>query len=355
MPSPSPTPYNRTFSFTDFQGSNPSSPLPGSQVDNELENVEQSLNGAIDAINDVRRSDGKLKNEIVTIDALSPQVRAGVGQGALDARDTALAAQAAAEDARDAAGALAGAASGSSIDAATSAVHANDALEDALSAADDAATMKNGADTARDFAAQWASAAEGVDVDDGVNPVNKSAYHWAKVAEGAATGALPDGSVTRAKLAEEVTDELDGKANTVNVADALADKADAATAVTLSGAQTLTDKTLTSPVLNTPTLILKQSSTPMPTAEGEMQWDTDDNALVVGDGAGQRIIRPNAWEYVGGVDFDTPVSFAAFNNLGAFRRVRITGSLVPSSSEFPRLQLSDSNGSTWYSGGHAVR
>lgn len=53
--------------------------------------------------------------------------------------------------------------------------------------------------------------------------------------------------------------------------------------VSLSGTQTLTNKTLT-----TPTLTLKQSASPAPTAEGDIQWDTDDNRLVIGDGAGQK-------------------------------------------------------------------
>jgi hypothetical protein len=44
--------------------------------------------------------------------------------------------------------------------------------------------------------------------------------------------------------------------------------------------QTLTNKTVTQP-----TLTLKQSTTPTPTAEGDIQWDTDDNKIKVGDGA----------------------------------------------------------------------
>lgn len=82
--------------------------------------------------------------------------------------------------------------------------------------------------------------------------------------------------------------------------------------VTLTGAQTLTNKTLTSPAINTPTiaggsgsgmtlttatlttptLTLKQSAAPTPTAEGDIQWDTDDNVLVAGDGAGTKIFAP---------------------------------------------------------------
>jgi len=50
--------------------------------------------------------------------------------------------------------------------------------------------------------------------------------------------------------------------------------------VGLTATQTLTNKTLT-----TPTLTLKQSATPTPTAEGDIQWDTDGNQIKVGDGA----------------------------------------------------------------------
>jgi hypothetical protein len=56
---------------------------------------------------------------------------------------------------------------------------------------------------------------------------------------------------------------------------------DTATFVTLTGTQTLTNKTIT-----TPTLTLKQSSTAAPTAEGDIQWDTDDDLLAIGDGSG---------------------------------------------------------------------
>lgn len=57
------------------------------------------------------------------------------------------------------------------------------------------------------------------------------------------------------------------------------------TVVTLADAQTLTNKTLTSPTVNTPTLVLKQGTSPTPTAEGDIQWDTDDDHFVVGNGS----------------------------------------------------------------------
>lgn len=53
--------------------------------------------------------------------------------------------------------------------------------------------------------------------------------------------------------------------------------------VGLTANQTLTNKTLT-----TPTLTLKQGAAPTPTAEGDIQWDTDDDKIKVGDGAGTK-------------------------------------------------------------------
>lgn len=81
---------------------------------------------------------------------------------------------------------------------------------------------------------------------------------------------------------------------------------------TKTGVETLTNKTLTSPAINTPTitggtssgvaistatitqptLTLKQSATPTPTAEGDIQWDTDDNVLAIGDGAATQLFLP---------------------------------------------------------------
>ncbi|WP_027036515.1 hypothetical protein [Mesorhizobium ciceri] len=41
-----------------------------------------------------------------------------------------------------------------------------------------------------------------------------------------------------------------------------------------------------------PALVLEQSASPTPTTEGRIQWDTDDNAIVVGDGATTKIFVP---------------------------------------------------------------
>lgn len=57
--------------------------------------------------------------------------------------------------------------------------------------------------------------------------------------------------------------------------------------VGLTATQTLTNKTLT-----TPTITLKQGTTPTPTAEGAIEWDTDQDSIIVGDGSSQVTFRP---------------------------------------------------------------
>ena len=74
--------------------------------------------------------------------------------------------------------------------------------------------------------------------------------------------------------------------------------------VTLTGSETLTNKTLT-----TPTLILNQSTTPTPTAEGDIQWDTDGNQIVVGDGTGTKVFSADA---------DLSITESQISDLGSY-------------------------------------
>ncbi|QRM35767.1 hypothetical protein [Microvirga sp. VF16] len=43
-----PTKYQRDYSFSGYQATNPDKPLPAPSVDNEFENLGRSVNGAID-------------------------------------------------------------------------------------------------------------------------------------------------------------------------------------------------------------------------------------------------------------------------------------------------------------------
>lgn len=74
-----PTKYDVDYSFSSWQASNPSRPLPADRVDVELANIETSIGEIVDAVKNVRRSDGALKNGIVTSEALAADVRSLLG------------------------------------------------------------------------------------------------------------------------------------------------------------------------------------------------------------------------------------------------------------------------------------
>lgn len=74
-----PDPYEPEFSFSGFQATDPASPLPGNQVDNELANIAESLGETITGLNQIRRADGALQNDIVTLDSLAPEVSSKLG------------------------------------------------------------------------------------------------------------------------------------------------------------------------------------------------------------------------------------------------------------------------------------
>jgi hypothetical protein len=73
-----PTSYSRSFSFTGYQTATPQDPLPAPQVDTELDAVSGAIATLVAAVEDVRRSDGALKNGSVTLDALSANLLADI-------------------------------------------------------------------------------------------------------------------------------------------------------------------------------------------------------------------------------------------------------------------------------------
>lgn len=71
-----PTKFTRGYDFSAYQAVTPSKPLPGAELDTDLDNIETSISEIVDAIANVRRSDGKLQNGCVISDSLSPEVSA---------------------------------------------------------------------------------------------------------------------------------------------------------------------------------------------------------------------------------------------------------------------------------------
>lgn len=74
-----PNPYNVEYDFSGFQATNPTTPLPGNEIDNELANIETAIGELIAAITGIRRSDNVLQNGIVGYDQLDDQVKALLG------------------------------------------------------------------------------------------------------------------------------------------------------------------------------------------------------------------------------------------------------------------------------------
>jgi hypothetical protein len=71
---PQPTPYVPSYSFTDFQTTNPSAPLPGTKADSEFGAVSITLSDILANLVLIQRDDGQLLNDIVTVDALNENV-----------------------------------------------------------------------------------------------------------------------------------------------------------------------------------------------------------------------------------------------------------------------------------------
>lgn len=70
-----PQTYSITYNFSGYQANNPQTPLPALPIDNEFANISFAIDAIVAAIKDVRRSDGALKNKIVTLDSLADELR----------------------------------------------------------------------------------------------------------------------------------------------------------------------------------------------------------------------------------------------------------------------------------------
>ena len=81
-----PTPYSRLYNFTDYQTVNPTKPLPATQLDNELNAIELTLDQTTASLALIQRDDGALANQVVTPDSLSAGTLAIISQGEYNPR-----------------------------------------------------------------------------------------------------------------------------------------------------------------------------------------------------------------------------------------------------------------------------
>jgi hypothetical protein len=86
-----PTPYDRQYSFRQWQAQHPADPLPGDRVDSEFDAVKASLDETQANLELIQRSDGQLGNATVGLDQLKPDVLAGVSPAVMWAASTAIA------------------------------------------------------------------------------------------------------------------------------------------------------------------------------------------------------------------------------------------------------------------------
>lgn len=96
-----PTKYVPGYSYSDWQESNPAKPLPAPETDNDFAEIAQSIDETIDALKDIRRSDGHLNNGIVELESASDDfkqwiINEATHDGAQQALDAAAAAAASA-------------------------------------------------------------------------------------------------------------------------------------------------------------------------------------------------------------------------------------------------------------------
>jgi len=87
-----PPAYERSTSFANYQSANPSAPLPGADVDAELNNIKITLDALLANIAQIQRDDGDLGNETVGREQLKADLNIGFNQPTAWATDTAYAA-----------------------------------------------------------------------------------------------------------------------------------------------------------------------------------------------------------------------------------------------------------------------
>ena len=69
-----PTPYSRQYNFTNFQTSNPTTPLPGQKVDQELNAVLTSVNQTMTRLGEIQADDGKVRDSALNLSNIAQSV-----------------------------------------------------------------------------------------------------------------------------------------------------------------------------------------------------------------------------------------------------------------------------------------
>ena len=69
-----PAPYDRSYSFTDFSESNPTTPHQGQKIDQELNNARTAINSTIARLGEVQADDGKIRTTALNLTVIAEEV-----------------------------------------------------------------------------------------------------------------------------------------------------------------------------------------------------------------------------------------------------------------------------------------
>jgi hypothetical protein len=69
-----PAPYDRQYNFTNYQTANPSAPLPGQKVDQELNAVRTALNDTQVRLGEIQADDGKVRTTALNLQVIAEEV-----------------------------------------------------------------------------------------------------------------------------------------------------------------------------------------------------------------------------------------------------------------------------------------
>lgn len=88
-----PAPYDRSYSFTDFSQSNPTTPHQGQKIDQELNNARTAINATISRLGEVQADDGKIRTTALNLPVIAEEVEPLLTDGPVQAVNAAGASQ----------------------------------------------------------------------------------------------------------------------------------------------------------------------------------------------------------------------------------------------------------------------
>lgn len=88
-----PAPYDRSYSFTDFSQSNPTTPHQGQKIDQELNNARTAINATISRLGEIQADDGKIRTAALNLAVIAEEVEPLLTDGPVQAVNAAGAAQ----------------------------------------------------------------------------------------------------------------------------------------------------------------------------------------------------------------------------------------------------------------------